>query len=146
MKKFTFTLHTLLDLNISLEKQQKNELAIINRRIQILNDEKLQKEFEITQVQIQLSEKLKTLCDVDTLSNSNRYITALNYKIRGIEELLDEQNLQRQNVQEELTKTMIKRKSLEKLKEKQYKQYLAELKTEEEKASDDFVTFSYLYG
>ena len=139
-------MQTLLDLNLSLEKQQKNELAIINNRIQILNDEKLQKEVEITQIQNQTSKKLKTVCNIETLRNSNVYITGLNDKIKIIEELLKEKNIQKQKVQDVLTETLIKRKSLEKLKEKQYKKYLAEVKNEEEKASDDFVTFSYLYG
>lgn len=146
MKKFKFTLQTLLDMNRSLEKQQKNELAVINNRIQVLLDTKSQREAEIEQVQNQTRKKLKTFCNAEMLKYNNLYITGLNKKIRDIEESLKEENKQKVIVQEKLTNTLVKRKSLEKLEEKQYRQYLMEIKNEEEKASSDFVTFGYLYG
>lgn len=146
MKKFIFTLQKLLDINISIEKQQKNELTVINKRINMLESDKLQKESEIEQMHIQTEKLLSEHCKVEKIQSLNFYIFCLNKKVNAIKGLLEEENIKRQKVQAELTNTMIKRKSLEKLREKQYKQYLSELKKEEEKASDDFVTFSYLYG
>ena len=136
----------LLDINISLEKQQKNELSVINNRIKMLESDILQKESEIEQMHMQTKKQLSEHCKVEKIQSLNFYIFCLNKKINAIKVLLEEENIKKQKVQAELTNTMIKRKSLEKLREKQYKQYLIELKKEEEKASDDFVTFSYLYG
>ena len=38
MKKFKFTLQTLLNVTVALEKEQKNKLALINRQLDELKD------------------------------------------------------------------------------------------------------------
>ncbi len=145
MKKFRFTLQTVLNLNISLEKEEKNQLAAANRRIMVLEDEKAAVIDKITASEDEYSLKIKC-CSVEDMKIQNVYIANLNITKKQIDERIDEEKKKRQKIRDALSKTIIKRKSLETLMEKQYTEYLAQVKSEEEKSLDDFVSYSYLYS
>jgi flagellar biosynthesis chaperone FliJ len=89
LKKFSFSLQTLLDINISLEKQQKNEIAAINNRIRILEEEISRKELEIEEVQNKAKKEIKAHCKVEKIKSLNIYITGLNKKLQATKDLLE---------------------------------------------------------
>ena len=146
MKKFKFTLQTVLDLNISLEKQQKNELAALNNHIRMLENEKEQVKSEIERAEDVFKTHLRERCKVLTAKTDSMYIKSLSDEKKKIELEIEKKNRQKEKLQAMLMKTMAKRKSLEKLCEKQYQNYLMQLRAEQEKETDDFATFNYIFS
>lgn len=146
MKKFKFTLQTILDLNISIEKQQKNELAAINHRIRMLEEDKVRTENEIARAEDIYKVHIKKQCRVGIIRSDSMYIKSLNEEKKQIETEIEKKNRQKEKLQAMLMKTMAKRKSLEKLSEKQYQKYLMSIKTEQEKETDDFAAFNYIFN
>jgi len=143
MKKFKFTLQTLLDVNMSLEKEQKNRLAIVNNRINALKAERKVINLEIKHHILSYLQLVKDTLDIDKMKTYNKYFGALNFKIQAIDTQIEEQAAKKLHLQNLLSETMKKRKSIEKLKEKQYITYLKELETEEEKIVDGFASYMY---
>lgn len=144
MKKFTFTLQALLQVTASLEKEQKNQLSIINNVIKKLEDEHSLLMSEISSSICAYLEEIKVSLSVSHIKMHNDYLRVLNGKIQSVLKKIEEQNIEKHKLQDLLVETMTRRKSLEKLKDKQYKSYLKELQKEEEKIIDDFASYSFV--
>ena len=73
MKRFKFNFESLLNLTISLEKEQKNKLAVVNNELSILNSNRMEILFKIKD----LNNYIINALTVDELINSNNYLTYL---------------------------------------------------------------------
>ncbi len=139
MKKFTFSLQSLLGVKMTLEKQQMGELAAAEARVRDLEKDldNMRLRFQITKAEY--TEKLKVgMVPYD--------ITA--YAI-GFNSLKDKEEAQRDKIRAAeddvyrirsvLVETMRERKMLEKLRERHYEEYLDNVKRENEQIIGDFV-------
>lgn len=136
MKKFKFTLKTLLDVTIALEKECKNKLAVVNGQLNELLDIREGFYSELKETENFYSSAM-TLAD---LVNADRYIQSLKQKIVDINVEISIKEHEKSEIQQELIEMMKKRKTYEKLKEKQYADYKKEVSLEEDKIIDDFIS------
>ena len=139
MKKFKFSLEKVLSLREFEEKQAQIELGKAQTIVNDLNN----------QLKYIASEKLKTnearsnSSDLSFLISIEKYMNGLEYK----KELLLEELAKAQLVLEEkraiVVEAIKKRKSLEKLKEKQFDEYKKQYNLEEEKILDEISTSKF---
>jgi flagellar protein FliJ len=141
MKKFVFTLQALLHLKESLEKQERNNLAGIARRLNALNAEK---DDMLCRRESASQDYAAKLAGGMMASETQRFTSYF----RMMKELLEEQDKKIDAVQAEieacrqrLVEAMREIHMFENLKDKQYQQYLQDAQIEEEKTIGDYVSF-----
>ena len=146
MRKFKFTLATLLKIKEAQEKQKKLELAEAERLLRVAREElaALYAEFEAKRAEY--NEKLKTGADVNDLQAFSMYFTYLRERTELQKVKVKQAEAERLKRQEALVEAMKGVKALNKLKETQYEAYLQELKVEQEKEIGDFVSFNVISG
>ncbi|MCL1820897.1 MAG: flagellar export protein FliJ [Oscillospiraceae bacterium] len=141
MRKFKFTLNTLLTVKISLEKQKSLELADQNRVILML-------EIELDALKARLKASTNEYGEkMEKGGMSAGDIAAYSTGIRALFDRIAEQmeSIRRavkvkEKITDELITIMGERKMLENLKEKQYAEYLDEVRREDAKIIDDFMS------
>lgn len=133
MKKFKFSLEKVLSLREFEEKQAQIELG---KAQSVVNDINEQLKF-IASERVKSNESRSKSSDLTFLMSIENYINGLDYK----KELLIQELTKAQIILEEKRAIVIeaikKRKSLEKLKEKQFESYKKEYNKEEEKILDE---------
>jgi flagellar export protein FliJ len=141
MRKFTFTLHALLHLKESIEKQERNSLAVITRRMHQLQAEREEMERSRSEASESYSAKLAGGMAVADTQRFTDYF-------RLMKDLLAEQDKKIALEQEEieacrkrLVEVLREIHMLENLRDKQYSLYLQEVQAEEEKTINDFVSY-----
>lgn len=141
MKKFKFSLEPLLNVKKGLEKTQKSQIQRIQQEIDIREREAEAIKWDILQLQESLEHELKGKVSAEDLIRYDRYQLKLNedlklklYEIARLTEEMEE-------IKRALIETTKEIKMLEKLREKQFSQYLYELERDQEKEISDFVTF-----
>lgn len=141
MKKFKFTLSTLLNVKTSLEKQKTLELSEQNRIIMML-----EKELEALRIRLDAStEEFNQKMEKGGMSAGD--VAAYSTGIRALFDRISDQleKIRRalavkEKITAELVALMGERKMLENLKEKQFQEYLEEGRREEAKIMDDFIS------
>ena len=141
MKKFVFTMHSLWEITLSSEKQIKIRLKRIEQK---LNE--LSKELDEMN-QVHANTKMKYLSAVqkgthpDTLTQYVRYFDKLNHLMDMQREKITKVEKDKQKCMEEQINIRKELKTLEKLRDNQYAEYLLEMKKEEEKIIGDLVSY-----
>lgn len=138
MKKFKFTLQTLLNVTIALEKEKKNRLAVVNQQLNELKDIRDGYYADIDETK-ELYTQTATLT---MLVDADRYIKYVKEKIVKINVDISIKEYEVMEAQTELIETMRNRKTYEKLKEKQLIAYKKEVELEESKILDDYISSS----
>lgn len=141
MARFNFKLGSLLKLNESIEDQKKNEFAKAAAELEIQR-EKLRNLFSEKQSCIlSFQEAVNERIDPRQNEMRGKYINLVNKRIdiqkievRKKEEFLEVKRL-------ELIEATKEKKKLEKLKEKQFEQYIIDEKREEQKITDEVVGY-----
>ena len=139
MKKFKFSLEKVLSLREFEEKQAQIELG---KAQSVVNDLNEQLKF-IASERLKSNESRSKSSDLTFLMSIENYINGLDYK----KEKLIEELAQAQIILEEkraiVVEAIKKRKSLEKLKEKQFEEYKKQYNLEEEKILDEISTSKF---
>ena len=139
MKKFKFTLKSLLDLKQAVERQHKSELgaalAAQNRFVQ---------ELEVMDQEL-LRQRLELSRPADAVSPGELALRDIGF--RALFQHMDEQKekirvakLECERIRHKLTVVMSERKVLERLKEKQLALYKEEVSRQESIAIDEFLS------
>ena len=135
MKKFKFSLEKVLSLREFEQNQAQIELG---KAQSVVNDLNNQLKYIASEI-VRSNESRSTSSELNFLLSIENYVNGLNYK----KEILLEELAKAQLVLEEkraiVVEAIKKRKSLEKLKEKQLSEYKKEVLKEEENALDDIV-------
>lgn len=137
MKKFEFTLSSVLRIKYSLEKQVKQQMAeAISRRN--LCQEEIDK---IVLLKEEARKNNNSFTAYEYVIFSRYYADLENKRKAKVIELhkIEEEI---ETIRKELLKITEERKVLEKLKEKQYEEYLLELNKEQDKIIDDMLTYN----
>lgn len=141
MAKFKFKFQSILNVKKQIEDNLKNmlgkALTELQKRIRALCALEDEKEVLIEKINAE-SEKGIT---VYKLRKYNSYLSYLNGKIDIQKEKVNEQQKVVDKYREELVKAMQERKMFEKLKEKQYEEYLHQEAYEEQRAVDEVVSY-----
>ena len=142
MKKFVFTLQAVNDIALATEKQLKIEMQRIDDRLR-----RVCKEIEDTQSEFRA---LKARCSAQMRQEGIDSLTLVQYehyfeKLEATLEVLKQTKIQIEREKAKCLQAQIENrkelKTLEKLREKQYEEYLSEVRREEEKAIGDLVAY-----
>ena len=140
MKKFKFTLHSLLNVKLSLEKQQKTELAAAQARKDGFVRELAVMETRLAEQRAAYGVRGGPPVQPHDLAARDRGFKALFERMDEQREKIRVAEAERVRVQKKLADTMGERKMLEKLKEKQLEQYREEARREEAVVMDDYLS------
>ncbi len=136
MAKFKFRLDVLLRLALNEEEEAKKELAIWQKR---LLEMQAKKEWVLGQISWSLEEKVKQAAINEIILYEN-YLDSLRYRLILTDNELSYIEMEKDKAVLKLQEAMKKRKTLEKLKEKKYEQYLFEADQLEQKEMDEIGT------
>lgn len=136
MAKFKFRLDVLLRLALNEEEEAKKELAVWQKRIQEMQTKK---DLILEQISWSLEEKAQQ-SSINKIILFENYLEALRYRLILAENELDFLEAEKDKAILKLQEAMKKRKTLEKLKEKKYEQYLFEADQIEQKEMDEIGT------
>lgn len=140
MKNFKFKLDKVLDIKIQQEDNLKNSLAILLKKI---NDEN--KIIDDLTHKLNYQKQNKTnLSNALEYKNFVQYINFIEEKIKFHTQLLNNLTNEYKKEQLKLIEATKERKSIEKLKEKSYNEYLSNLNKIEQKTNDEFALYNFL--
>lgn len=141
MKKFAFTLQAVYDIALDMERQRKLEMQRIEIRLQAVVRELIETKAALTNTKRECQQKLSHGIDAPNLIQYDQYCDSLRATISVLQQ--NKVNIEREK--EKCLQAQIENrreiKTLEKLKDKQYEEYLLELRREEEKEIGDLVAY-----
>jgi len=145
MKRFKFTLQSLYNYKLTIEKLQKAEL----RRAQIALQELLDEEQRLLRAyadnERSQEEALRRNVDIPAeLSKHDAYFRFLREALIQIREKIIKAEEVVRECQERLIITMKELKTYLKLRDEQYQLYLKDVQMEEAKVMDDLVSFNVI--
>lgn len=142
MKKFAFTLQTLLNVRQMEEDRIKGELAEANgelaRRV-TSRDVSLKEKARCEQAL--LGDMKNGKVNVQSLEIYDNFFAYIRDLILRQSAAIEEQEARVREIQDRLVRALQDKKALEKLKDKQYEAYLLDVKHEEDKTMDDFMSY-----
>lgn len=142
MKKFVFTLQGVNDIALATEKQLKIEMQRIEDRLR-----RVLQEIEDTRAEFRT---LKARCfeqmrqggiESQSLVQYERYFEKLEAALQVLQQTKAQIEREKEKCLQAQIENRKELKTLEKLREKQYQEYLSELRREEEKAIGDLVAY-----
>ena len=141
MMGYNFRLEKVLNYKETIEGFKKTEYGEIHQKLNkeegILLDYTMYKE-NLIKDKNQSTRKTS----IGNLKLFNNYLKDISKNIETQEQIVDDTKVELEKVKEELMIAMQEKKSFEKLKEKDYEEFLDESKKSEEKIIDEIVTFN----
>ena len=142
MKRFKFTIQSLLNYKETLERTQKAELRRAQQALRELLDEEQRLLRAYANNERSLERALRIGKNVGAaLTEHDAYFRYLRDALTELRERIAKAEKVRDRCMEILVKTMREIKTYNKLKEEQFRAYLKEVKAEEDKAVDDLLSF-----
>jgi flagellar FliJ protein len=142
MAKFVFKLQSVLNLRKQKEDSIKNELANAMKKLEAEKRKLSELETMLEDTVREFNEKTKKTT-VHKLIEFNEYLSLLNSRIKEQKENVNNAVQYVDKVREELVKAVKERKILEKLRERQFEEFLLEQKKLEQKTNDEIVSYNY---
>ncbi len=135
MKRFVFRLQRVLDIRLREEELARNEVAKANGEYQ-LELSKL-RHLESERERVRNSMSMFGTIPAEYFLNYQRFVEGINFKIEEQKKVVAEKREILQKAVDKLKDAVVKRKVLEKLKERKYKEYMKEFIREEDKMLSD---------
>jgi len=137
VKSYNFRLERVLDYRRGLEREAQQELA--ERERNLFEEKKRMKLLQMEHVKTQtaLKGKGEKILNLEGLRMLNSYLSYLDQSMEEQEKIILECEEVVSEVQEKVKDSMQQRKTLEKLKEKDYRVFQAEVNAEESKVIDE---------
>jgi flagellar FliJ protein len=137
MKKFEFSLESILELRIREEDEAKAFLALQESEFQRIVNELGQKKQELQNFQKRDKEDRKTADSASELRYSVSWRNTLKLDLLKIGQKLQDVSLDIERARKKLTEATIKRKALETLRDKKKAQWQKEFNKNEQKFLDE---------
>lgn len=140
MLGYNFKLEKVLNYKENIENVKKGEYGEVNSKL-----EKAQ--YKLTKYNIYrenlISEKNNMIenTNIGSLKLYSDYLKSISNDIKKQEKLILDINIELKSAKEELMKAMQEKKTLEKLKEKNYNEFIQEVNKDEEKITDAINSF-----
>ncbi len=141
MKKFKFTLQPLLDLTLSMQEQLQLQMKQNEQTLAHLAGELDTLFSQRTSAKQAYMNQMQKGVQAEELKSHTAYIDQYSELIVKQEESIDNVQQEQQRLILEKTSNYQDIKKLENLKEKQYAQYLAQVKSDEEKTIGDLISY-----
>ena len=142
MENYIFSMEKVLDYREDIEKLKREEFAKINLEISQL-------ETEIAKINIELkeiNEKIFKIQNANELFQIQLYREALEEKLEIQKLILSEKRKALEDKRVELTKAQADKKIMEKLKERDYSQFMYKKNLKEQKELDDFSVMKFKHS
>lgn len=142
MKKFVFTLETVLHYKETLEKKQKIELAQAMALLKALHEEKAALQGAVEKTAASLMRALRESHDIPAeMERHDLYQAYLRDELLQNQQKILRAEAEKKRIQTLLIITMKEIKALNRLREEEYAAYLEEVRQEEEKLINDLISF-----
>ena len=143
MSKFKYRMQNILDIKIKLESQAKIAYGIANQKY--LDEQKKLQEIMLRRASYEkaLKESMTGRIDVRQVSHARADVNTMKTIMRR--QMMEVHKAERmlEDARKALNDVMMERKTHEKLKEKAFEQFKAELNAEESKEIDQLVSYTY---
>ena len=143
MKKFRYSMQSLLGMKQKLEDQAKAAFAAAQQR---LNEEEQRLVMMERKRQAYLDEKRDVMAgklDVPKLNQLQRAVESMDEQIVHQKQAIKKAELALRTAQERLVESMMERKTQERLRENAFEVYRQEMNAEEQKEIDERTSFQY---
>ncbi len=146
MARFVYRMQNILELTEKLETQEKINFGIAQQAVNEEQDKLKELLSQRTQYDEQLAELVKGEIDFARIEHCKQAITIMKVKIR--DQMLALQKAQRnlERARQRLNEVMKDRKTHENLRDKAFEEFKKELAAEENKATDELVSYTYHDG
>lgn len=139
MKKFKFSLESVLNLKIAEEKQAKGELAAALSRLNALEQHKAELEANLHNAQENFKEEAKNGLTPDDFRINYEYFDAQRRLIRGVQMDIGKAKELLAQKQAKVVEANREKKTLEMLREEKYKEHMREENAKEAKELEDIL-------
>lgn len=143
MKKFRYSMENLLQVKVKLEEQMKISYSIARKnltmeeeKLELLTKRKLSYENELRQLR-------SDILDIQRINQCENAIKVMKEKITQQEAAVRNAQHRLEVARIRLNDAMIERKTQEKLKEKEFEEYMLEYESEERKVVDELNSYNY---
>ena len=143
MAKFVYRMQSILDIKYKLEEQEKTAFGIASQRLQEENQKLQQLMLRRMEYEKRAGELAVGKIDVRAIHENKHAIDVMKTMIR---DQITRVHVAEKNVELArncLNAVMVERKAHEKLREKAFEEFQAELAAEEAKEIDQLVSFTY---
>ncbi len=145
MRRFRFRLQRVLELKESLENQKRDEIAMLYALLNEKEREIKEGKLEVNSAYNDMRSELEGNIDVSRASLWVNYIDRLWERIHMLEDEREKLNSEIEERRKELFELMKERKTLEKLKERQYREYAREADRQERLNVDEMATIRFVH-
>lgn len=143
MAKFKYRMQNILDIKMKLESQAKIAYGIANQKY--MEEQKKLQEIMLRRASYEriLKESMVGTIDVRQISHARADVNAMKTIMRR--QMIEVHKAERalEDARKALNEVMMERKTHEKLKEKAFEQFRADLNAEESKEIDQLVSYTY---
>ena len=143
MAKFKYRMQNILDIKMKLESQAKIAYGIANQKY--IDEQKKLQDIVLRRASYEriLKESMTGKIDVRQVSHARADVNAMKTLMRR--QMMEVHKAERilEDARKALNDVMMERKTHEKLKEKAFEQFRAELNAEERKEIDQLVSYTY---
>lgn len=144
MKKFKFRLENVLALRTRIEQDKKRDLALVNKELVEATHKIGLFKGVVNQTSLKMKEKTKNTVDVAQVMFFNSYILQLKQLIQFQHQKVHEINQRLEEKRKILAVATQNRKIIEKLKEKQYDEFMKNAERQEQLFIDDIAISKYI--
>lgn len=141
MRKFTFTLQSVYDIALEVEKQRKLEMQRIEEKLRRIIRELTDTIAAHSNAKHDCLREVAKGTDAQKLLQYEQYSERLQATIRVLEDNKAKTEREKEKCLQAQIENRREIKTLEKLREKQYEEYMLELRKEEEKEIGDLVAY-----
>ena len=142
MKKFKFSLQSVLRVKTIHEKQKKAELAEIQSVLNKLLTHRADLVKKLENSSSQYGAEMRAGMTVPRMAWYLNFADYIQSQIKALDVSIREAEQKKQDKRTELIAVVKEIKTIEKLREEQYKAYLEEVSKEEEKVLGDLISFN----
>ena len=143
MAKFVYRMQSILDLKYKLEEQEKTAYGLASQKLQEENKKLQQLMLRRMEYEKRAGELAVGKIDVHAIRENKHAIDIMKSMIRDQIMQVHVAEKQVELARKRLQAVMVERKAHEKLREKAFEQFQAELAAEEAKEIDQLVSFTY---
>jgi len=142
MPKFVYKFETILDLKEQIEDNLKNELGKAYRKLEFEKDKLMSLENEKKELVTELVSKTSDGIPAGKIREYGSYLGVVRERIWHQQESVNYAQCNVDKCKERLIKAVQEKKMFEKLKEKQYRVYMKEQFRQEQRLTDEIVSYN----
>ena len=143
MTRFTFRLESILQIKLKLEEQAKMEFGAAKARLNEEEDKLESLKIRKKGYENELIRLYSDLLDVRQINHTASAIKIVDGQIKTQSFAVKRAEKQVEIATDKLNRVMQERKSMEKLKENKFAEYMREYNEEESKQTDELISYQY---